>query len=129
MQKQITVLYDSLCPVCKREVDFLRFAGRPDGLRLVDIARSDFQPSDFGLTMDECIGSLRGFDEEGRAIDGMDTIRAMYKAVGLGWMMRWTKLPVVSSLCDRTYSVFAKFRPRFSRFKPDICSTDRCKID
>jgi predicted DCC family thiol-disulfide oxidoreductase YuxK len=129
MEKQVTVLYDSLCPVCKREVDFLQFAGRKrNGLKLVDIASADFKPEAYGLTMDEAIGSLHGFDSDGKPIDGMDTVRAMYAAVGLGWAMSWTKLPLISSICNKAYSVFAHYRPRFSGFKPDQCETDRCKI-
>lgn len=129
MENQVTVLYDSLCPVCKREVDFLQFAGRKrNGLKLVDIASADFKPETYGLTMDEAVGSLHGFDRDGKPIDGMDTIRAMYEAVGLGWAMGWTKLPLISSICNKAYSVFAHYRPRFSRFKPESCAADRCKI-
>ncbi len=96
---KVTVLYDSLCPVCRREITFLRIAGRGNGLRFIDIADANFRPDEFGLTMQQCIGSLRGFDVDGRPIEGMDTIRAMYNAVGLGWLMRWTKLPIVAPLC------------------------------
>lgn len=129
MEKQVTVLYDSLCPVCRREVDFLQYAGRKrNALNLIDIARADFKPEAYGLTMDEAVGSLHGFDRDGKPISGMDTIRAMYEAVGLGWIMSWTKLPIVSSICNRAYSVFAHYRPRFSGFKPDRCETDHCKI-
>ncbi len=126
---KVTVLYDSLCPVCKREIKFLQMVGRGNGLRLIDIADPKFRPDDFGLTMEQCIGSLRGFDVDGRPIKGMDTIRAMYDAVGLGILMRWTKWPIAASLSDRAYEVFASFRPRFSGFKPSDCSADRCKKD
>jgi predicted DCC family thiol-disulfide oxidoreductase YuxK len=130
METQVTVLYDSLCPVCKREVDFLQYFGRKrNALKLVDITGADFKPENYGLTLDEAIGSLHGFGRDGKRIEGMDTIRAMYDAVGLGWVMGWTKLPLVSSVCDRAYSVFAHYRPRFSGFKPDRCAADRCKID
>ncbi len=129
MNSPVTVLYDSLCPVCRNEVAFLSFAGRRNGLKLVDIAANGFMPEDFGLTMEECVGSLRGFDSEGRPLAGMDTIRAMYQAVGLGWLMNWTKIPGLSWFCDRGYTIFAHYRPRFSKFKPDDCVANRCRID
>lgn len=131
MSPQVTVLYDSLCPVCRKEVAFLRFAGRRNGLNLVDIAADGFKPEDFGLTMEQCVGSLRGLDSEGRALEGMDTIRAMYQGVGLGWLMSWTKIPLLSWFCDRGYAIFAHYRPRFSAFRPEECSTSpesRCKV-
>jgi predicted DCC family thiol-disulfide oxidoreductase YuxK len=129
MNSDVTVLYDSLCPVCRSEVAFLRLAGRRNGLKLVDISAAEFRPEEFGLTMDECVGSLRGFDSIGRPLAGMDTIRAMYDAVGLGWLMRWSNIPGLSWCCDRAYELFAHFRPRFSAFKPDECAANRCRID
>jgi predicted DCC family thiol-disulfide oxidoreductase YuxK len=108
-------------------MQFLRLVGRKDGLKLVDMAEASFDPQKFGLTMEQCVGSLRGFDSEGRPLDGVDSIRAMYEAVGLGWLMSWTKIPVVSSLSNKAYELFAHYRPRFSAFKPQSCETDRCQ--
>jgi predicted DCC family thiol-disulfide oxidoreductase YuxK len=125
-ERKFTILYDSLCPVCRREMQFLSLVGRADSLLLVDIADPSFRPEDYGLTINDCVGSLRGFSADGGALDGMDTIRAMYEAAGLGWLMSWTKLPIISAICDRGYKLFARYRPRFSSFKPDLCETDRC---
>ncbi len=113
--------------MCAREVRLLkRFDGK-DNLKMVDIAAKDFEPSHYGLSLEECVGSLRGIDASGRALDGMDTIRAMYSAVGLGWLMTWTRMPVISQICDLGYRMFAKIRPRLSSFDPSQCDTDRCR--
>lgn len=126
MTTNVTVLYDSLCPVCRREVRLLSHFNRRGVLRLIDITAASFKPSEFGLTIEECIGSLRGFDAAGRPLEGMETIRAMYSAVGLGWVMIWTKLPLVSPVCNAGYRLFAHWRPRFSRFDPASCDESRC---
>ena len=113
--------------MCAREVRLLkRFDGK-DNLKMVDIAAKDFEPSLYGLSLEECVGSLRGIDASGGALDGMDTVRAMYSAVGLGWLMTWTRMPVISQMCDLGYRMFAKIRPRLSSFDPSQCDTDRCR--
>ncbi len=127
MRKPMTLLYDSLCPVCSREVRLLKRFDRARKLTLVDIAAPDFDPARYDLTLEQCVGSLRGIDAEGRPLDGMATIRAMYSAVGLGPLMGWTTWPGARQLSDLAYRVFAHFRPRFSRFDPSQCASDRCR--
>lgn len=127
MRNQMTVLYDGLCPVCMREIRFLRRFDRRDGLNAVDIAAPGFDPSRYGLSLAECVGSLRGIGPNGERLDGMDTIRAMYAAAGLGALMAWTRAPLVAPICDAAYRLFAGVRPRLSRFRPDACATDRCQ--
>lgn len=127
MQQPMTVLYDSLCPVCSREVRLLKHFDRKDNLNAIDIAAAEFDPSLYGLSLEECVGSLRGIDASGRPLDGMNTIRAMYAAVGLAWLMRWTSLPLIRQICDLGYRLFARVRPAFSSFKPGQCDTNRCR--
>ena len=125
---EVTVLYDSLCPVCRREVDLLRKFNRRGRLGLIDITAPDFSPEDFNLTMAQCVGSLHAIDDKGTILKGMSTIRAMYRAVGLGWVMAWTGVWPFRPIADLGYQVFARIRPRFSGFNPQ-CDTDgRCHI-
>ena len=126
MLAEVTVLYDSLCPVCRREVAFLSWVDRKRALRFVDITAPSFEPSAYGLTLEDAVGSLRGIDRDGTPIEGMATIRAMYRAANLGVLTEWTAWPVAAPLCDAAYRLFARWRPRFSRFKPNDCETSRC---
>ena len=127
-QSTVTVLFDSLCPVCSSEVRLLKRFDGNDNLKMVDIAAKDFDPSRYGLSVEECVGSMRGIDASGKALDGMDTIRAMYSAVGLGWLMTWTRMPIIRRVCDWGSLLFAKIRPRISSFDPSQCDTDRCRL-
>lgn len=127
-QPEVTVLYDSLCPVCRREVNVLKRFDRQGRLGLVDIAAPDFRAEDFNLTMAQCVGSLHAIDARGNVIHGMDTIRAMYRAAGLGWVMSWTALWPFKPLADIGYKIFARIRPTFSGFKPQCDSDGRCQV-
>lgn len=128
MTQALTVLYDSLCPVCRREVNLLRLVDRQKNLAVVDIAAVDFDPKPYGLTLEQCIGSLHAVDAAGKILEGMDTIRAMYQVAGIGWVMGWTSWQPFRSISDAAYAGFAKIRPRFSRFRPGACHSERCKI-
>jgi len=128
MSQALTVLYDSLCPVCRREVNLLKWVDRHNNLAIVDIALIDFDPKAYGLNLEQCIGSLHAVDSDGKILKGMDTIRAMYQVVGIGWMMSWTSWKLFRPITDAAYAGFAKIRPRFSRFRPGSCHSERCKI-
>lgn len=125
---EVTVLYDSLCPVCRREVDLLKRFDRAGRLGLIDIASANFRPEAFNLTMAQCVGSLHAIDAKGNILRGMDTIRAMYRAAGLGWMMSWTGVWPFRPVADIGYRIFARIRPHFSGFKPQCDSDGRCQI-
>ena len=125
----VTVLFDSLCPVCRREVNLLKKIDRKGQLGVVDIADPDFKPESFGLTLDQCIGSLHAVRADGEIIHGMDTIRDMYNSVGLGWVMGWTAVWPFRPLADIGYRVFARYRPRFSGFQPECDENGRCRVD
>ena len=40
---------------------------------------------------------------DGRLLAGMDAIRAAYSAVGLGWLLAPTRLPLARRLAERAY--------------------------
>jgi predicted DCC family thiol-disulfide oxidoreductase YuxK len=128
MSQSLTVLYDSLCPVCRREVKLLKVVDRRGNIAFVDIAAVDFDPKPFGLTLAQCIGSLHAVDSSGKILEGMDTIRAMYQVAGIGWVMGWTSWQPFRSVSDAAYAAFARIRPRFSKFRPGSCHSERCDI-
>lgn len=123
-----TLLYDGLCPVCAREVAFLRRRDRRGALAAVDIAAPGFAPERYGVTLAECVGTLHAIDAQGRALRGMDAIRAMYEAVGLGRLVRWTGRRPFRSGADLAYAAFARIRPKLSRFRPADCHDGRCDV-
>ena len=80
----------------------------------VDIAASDFQPELHGRSMEQFMGELHVY-RQGEFLLGMAAVRALYEHLGMGKWMSWTAVPVIKPICDASYKVFARLRPRLNR--------------
>ena len=124
---EFKLLYDGDCPLCSREVDFLR---RRDGgrgrLALEDIAAPGFDPGRYGKSQDELMARIHGVLPDGRVVEGMEVFRRAWGAVGWGWLLAPTRWPGLRRLFDWAYRVFARNRLRWTG-RAD-CDGDRCAV-
>ncbi len=123
---QIRVFFDGQCPLCRREIDFLR---RRDGDRariaFEDITAIDFDPARHGIAGADLSGRIHGLLPDGRVIDGVEVFRRLYDAVGLGWLLAPTRWPLLRPLADAAYRWFARHRLRLTGRARPSCD-DRC---
>ena len=124
---QVEIFYDSLCPVCRREVGFLQRRDKNGNLRLIDIAAPDFDPARYGLALSDFVARMYVRDGQGILRHDLDSFPVMWGAVGLGWLWGWTRIPGLRQLGQVGYTLFAKVRPRFSKFKPCL-PDDTCRL-
>jgi predicted DCC family thiol-disulfide oxidoreductase YuxK len=123
-----TILIDGLCPLCKREGALLQRLDRGRGrLVLVDIASAGFDPSRYGRTMDEVMGSIHGVRGDGEVVSGMEVFRLAYAAVGMPWLLGWTRWPGLRWVADKGYSWFAANRLRLTGRGAE-CEGGRCSV-
>lgn len=120
---QIEVFYDGDCPLCLREIKLLRWMDRRRRIRFTDIAAADFVPAEYGKSMSEFMDQILGRLPSGQWVVGMEALRRLYAAIGLGPLVWITRLPLLSQLCDFGYRVFAKNRLRLT----GRCAEDGCK--
>lgn len=125
---RVEVFYDGDCPLCLREINMLRWMDGKKRIRFTDIAAADFSASELGIDMDTLMAEIHGrlpADEKnpgGRIIIGVEVFRQLYSAVGFGWIVWITRLPIVSQILDLGYRFFAKYRLKFTgRCKDDAC--------
>ncbi|CAI5955974.1 unnamed protein product [Closterium sp. NIES-64] len=109
---QLKLLYDGDCPICMREVDFLRGRNKEFGtLKFVDIAAGDYSADEnAGVQYEAAMGSIHGIRRDGTVVTGVEAFREFYEAVGLGWVYAITKFPPVGALADAVYEIWAKYR-------------------
>jgi predicted DCC family thiol-disulfide oxidoreductase YuxK len=109
---QIKLLYDGQCPLCVREVNFLqkRDAGR--GLvAFVDIADDSYDPAAHGdISFEAAMGRIHAILPDGTIVKNVEVFRRVYEVLGMGWVYAITKLPVIGTLADALYGIWAEWR-------------------
>ncbi len=110
----IEVFFDGGCPLCRREINFLRRWDRRGQIRFTDISSPDFQAAEVGQTEDVLMAQMHGRLPDGTWLQGVEVFRRMYAAVGFGPLVFLSRLPLISQLLDWGYGVFARNRLRFT---------------
>lgn len=108
----VKLLYDGECPLCLREVNFLRKRDAGRGLvAFVDIADVDYTPSlHGGVDFETAMGRIHAVLPDGTVIQNVAVFRRVYEVLGMGWVYAATKLPVISAVVDFIYSLWANWR-------------------
>ena len=121
----IKVLYDAECPLCRREIALLHRLDRRGRIASEDIADPSFDASRYGLTFEQVMGRIHGVLPDGTIVRDVEVFRRLYRAVGLGWLLAWTRWPIGRWIADRAYRWFARNRLRLTG-RRDACATGRC---
>lgn len=111
---RIEVFYDGECPLCKREIQWLRRLDRKQKIRFTDIAAAGFRAEDRGATHTELMEQIHGRLPDGTWLRGVEVFRQLYSAVGWELPVRLSRLPIVTTLLDRAYAIFARNRLRWT---------------
>ena len=113
---ELTVLYDGGCPLCVREVTFLRRrdrrrnAERPH-LAFVNIDAADYDPAAHqNISYREAMGRIHGIDASGMVLRDLAVFRRAYELIGLGWLYAHTRWPLLGSLGNGLYALWANWR-------------------
>ncbi|MBM3457108.1 MAG: DUF393 domain-containing protein [Armatimonadetes bacterium] len=123
-----TLFYDGECPFCAREIALLRKLDRRGRLGFENIARPEFDPRRFGMTLAEFVSEFRGVGPDGVVTSGMETLRRAYAAVGLGWLLAFTGWGLFRPAADAGYRFYARHRLRWGRWLGTGCAGGSCSI-
>ncbi|MBD2652972.1 thiol-disulfide oxidoreductase DCC family protein [Synechocystis sp. FACHB-383] len=109
---QIELLYDGECPLCLREVNFLRSKDRGRGLvNFVDIAQPDYNPQDHGdVSFEDAMARIHAVKADGTVIKNVAVFREVYQVLGIGWLYAPTRWPIIGPLVDKIYDFWADRR-------------------
>jgi predicted DCC family thiol-disulfide oxidoreductase YuxK len=112
---EIELLYDSHCPICMMEVEFLRKRDIHHKIRLTDLQSPEYNPAEHGnVEFSEGMRKIRAVLPDQTVVMGVEVFRKTYEAIGLGWVFALTKLPVVGKLADALYDIWAENRLRLT---------------
>lgn len=119
----VQLFFDGACPLCAREVRWLRRLDGRGRIRFTDIALPAFDEVAAGKPRSELMASLHAQLPDGTWLSGVDSFRAVYAAVGLRRLVALSRLPGVAWALDRGYALFARNRLRLTgRCEADACA-------
>ena len=120
---QIELLYDGECPLCVREVNFLKRRDAGRGLvAFVDIASDRYIPEAHGgVDFETAMGRIHAVLPDGTVIKNVEVFRRVYEILGMGWIYAVTKLPIIGSIVDWLYGIWADWRLAVTG-RPDLAT-------
>ncbi len=120
---QIKLLYDGECPLCLREVNFLRKRDAGRGLvAFVDIADLNYDPQMHGgVDFATAMGRIHAVLPDGTVIKNVEVFRRVYEVLGMGWVYAITKLPIIGTVADFLYGIWADLRLKLTG-RPDLAT-------
>ena len=125
----LTLLFDGGCPLCLREVNFLRRRDPARRIAFVDIDSPEYDPHQYGdISYRNAMGRIHAITADGTILQNVAVFREAYRMVGLGWIYAPTRWPLISTLVDQVYSLWASQRLKITG-RPDLDSlcSERCK--
>jgi predicted DCC family thiol-disulfide oxidoreductase YuxK len=114
-ESQIDLLFDSECPICAMEVEFLKKRDINHRIRFTDLSSPDYDPSDHGnVQFAEGMRKIRAVLPDKTVVSGVEVFRKTYEAIGLGWIFAITKVPLIGEFADNLYDIWAENRLRIT---------------
>jgi len=120
---KIKLLYDGQCPLCVREVNFLKAQDRDRGLiAFVDISDRTYDPAkEGGVGYEAAMGRIHAVKADGTVIQNLEVFRQIYETLGLGWVYAATRLPGIGTIAEGLYGLWADWRLRLTG-RPDLAT-------
>lgn len=110
--QQVTVWFDSGCPLCVREIALMRRLDKRGAIDFIDLHSDAFCPAD----RESLLARLHARDTDGSLLSGAAAFAAMWRAVPLlrplGLAARWR--PLLAAL-EIAYRGFLSVRPGLQR--------------
>lgn len=109
---KVKLLFDGECPLCVREVNFLKKKDADRGLvSFVDIADPAYDPeANAGLDYATAMGRIHAIEADGTVVQDVRVFRRVYEELGMGWVYAATKVPAVEAVANQVYGVWARAR-------------------
>ena len=104
----------------------MRRLDRQRRLIFCDFSRRDYDPTLINVSPSDLGRVIHARWNNGSVIIGVDVFRAMWEAVGLGFLARLSRLSFVEPLILKAYAWFARNRLRLTGRSPG-CTGDGCR--
>ncbi|MEJ2142943.1 MAG: DUF393 domain-containing protein [Gammaproteobacteria bacterium] len=121
---QLTIFYDSRCPLCLAEMQHLAKHDKDNRLRLIDLHACDLSRLYPHINKQQAMQHLHGQLDSGELLYGLDVTCKAWSLVG---KYRWLKIlrwPLFKPVADLGYQFFARYRENITFI---FTGKNRCK--
>ena len=122
----LTVFFDGACPICDREIALMKRLDRRRRLEFCDFSAQEYDAASSGFAAADLAAVIHARWADGSVITGVEVFRAMWQAVGLGFLARLSRLSLVEPLVLKAYAWFARNRLRLTG-RSHACTKDACR--
>jgi len=134
-QNQLSIFFDSHCPLCRMEMKALAERIDNDALVFVDINNADEMKAYPQFRWQDLNSRLHAVDNHGVLYTGLEASYQAWKIAGRGWMYAPLVWPGIKHITEPLYRFFARYRYSISyaltgkKRGPEypVCSDDRCR--
>ncbi|NOH78714.1 DUF393 domain-containing protein [Vibrio sp. RE86] len=125
---QLTIFYDGYCPLCVKEMTYLKQRDHNDLIQTVDIHTSAFNQYPH-IDPEEASTILHAINQDGDLLLGLDVTYQAWHLVGKGWLYAPLRWKLIKPLADIAYLHFARNRYRWSKLLTgkSRCDNNQCK--
>ncbi|ODP98414.1 thiol-disulfide oxidoreductase DCC [Salinivibrio sp. SS3] len=124
----VTVFYDSMCPLCVKEMRKLSRWDIQGALQLVDIHQADFSVRFPDIDPSAANRILHAQDSGGQIVYGLDATYVAWRAVNKGYWVKWLRWPGIAWFADKLYLFFAQHRYRISALLTGQARCQQCQL-
>ena len=110
MNYSLEVFYDGECPLCRREINWLRKKDPMNRICFTDLAGERFDASSVGKSYAELMDRIHGRLSDGTWLEGVELFIELYRLTGLTWMSKLLAFPLLKPLFKASYKFFARYR-------------------
>ena len=111
-------------PAVPARMRLLQHRDRDGQIRFTDIDAPEFDPATVGKSREDLMARIHARLPDGTWLESVEVFRQLYTRLGFGFLVRLTRLPVITQLLDWGYGVFARNRLRLT----GRCTSDLCAI-
>jgi len=125
-QYPLTVFFDGACPICAREIALMKRLDRRRQLDFCDFSAQEYDVASRGFSTEDLGTVIHARWADGSVITGVEVFRAMWEAVGLGFLATLSRLSLVEPLVLNAYAWFARNRLGLTG-RSHACTGDVCR--
>jgi len=107
---QLTIFYDSQCPLCLAEMQQLKAYDNAGRLNFVNLNTDDFSQYYPHIDQNHANRILHGQLETGEILLGLDVTYRAWSLVGKHKWLALLRWPIIRHLADGVYLLFARYR-------------------